>query len=542
MRLFFYYVFHSAKNALKKLFKTWVLVFIVVMLAGGMLVGLTLGTFLDKVVPSDPDTPPSQQEEVVPTPEDQAEVKGVVELAAGGIILLVFILNVLGADKSGSEIFLPADVNMLFASPMKPQSVLLFRTMTQMGASLLFIIYILAFQIPNLVNSGLGLSGILAIVFGLMLMLSIAQLLKMLCYVTASSHPGFKANLRRIVYAVLLLIVGGFILYKQGHSGNWWEAAKGYFNAPLTRWIPLWGWIKGFVMFVIEGNLLRALLCMGLVILSGVLLAVLIWRMKADFYEEALKKTDEKAELLASVNAEGNARLMKRKKDRDARYSLQEFDRGWGANVFFHKAMFNRFRFAHLHFFTKTMEFYLALCVGVALLCRFVIVTTTPLPIVLALAFCAFYRSLGNSLKEDTTMWFFHMIPEENVAKLGWSLLGDLCNCLLDLLPGFAIGLIVQGASLPEALVYIPAILSVTAYSTIVGTFIDMSVSVNAGKMIKQMVQAMFIYFGLLPDIGLVILLSSLGLTAWAALGIALVNLLLTGLFLYLASLVMGTK
>ena len=159
-----------------------------------------------------------------------------------------------------------------------------------------------------------------------------------------------------------------------------------------------------------------------------------------------------------------------------------------------------------------------------------------------ALAFCAFYRSLGNSLKEDTTMWFFHMIPEENVVKLGWSLLGDLCNCLLDLLPGFVIGLIVQGASLPEALIYIPAILSVTAYSTIVGTFIDMSVSVNAGKMIKQMVQAMFIYFGLLPDIGLVILLSSLGLTAWAALGIALVNLLLTGLFLYLASLVMGTK
>ena len=87
MRLFFYYVFHSAKNALKKLFKTWVLVFIVIMLAGGMLVGLTLGTFLDKVAPSDPDTPPSQQEEVVPTPEDQAEVKGVVELAAGGIIL-----------------------------------------------------------------------------------------------------------------------------------------------------------------------------------------------------------------------------------------------------------------------------------------------------------------------------------------------------------------------------------------------------------------------------------------------------------------------
>ena len=62
MRLFFYYVFHSAKNALKKLFKTWVLVFIAVMLAGGMLVGIVLGTFLDKVVPTDPDAPSQQWE------------------------------------------------------------------------------------------------------------------------------------------------------------------------------------------------------------------------------------------------------------------------------------------------------------------------------------------------------------------------------------------------------------------------------------------------------------------------------------------------
>ena len=35
MRLFFYYVFHTAKNSLKKLFKTWVLVFLVICLAGG---------------------------------------------------------------------------------------------------------------------------------------------------------------------------------------------------------------------------------------------------------------------------------------------------------------------------------------------------------------------------------------------------------------------------------------------------------------------------------------------------------------------------
>ena len=48
MKLFFYYLFHSAKNALKKLFKTWVLLFFVIMLGGGLILGATIGTLLKK--------------------------------------------------------------------------------------------------------------------------------------------------------------------------------------------------------------------------------------------------------------------------------------------------------------------------------------------------------------------------------------------------------------------------------------------------------------------------------------------------------------
>ena len=42
-------------------------------------------------------------------------------------MLAVFVFFALSADRNGSKIFLPADVNLLFASPMKPQSVLMFR-------------------------------------------------------------------------------------------------------------------------------------------------------------------------------------------------------------------------------------------------------------------------------------------------------------------------------------------------------------------------------------------------------------------------------
>ena len=546
MKLFFYYVFHSAKNALKKLLKTWVLVFLLIMVVGGLLAGLLLGGLLSRLDDGKAD-PPGQEtvipsEETEPGPDDEVPVRDLLELVAGGLILLIFVMNAISADKSGSEIFLPADVNMLFASPMKPQSVLLFRTVTKMGASLLASIYFIGFQVPNLLNAGLGVRAAIAVIFGWGLMLCVAQLLQMLFYVIASSHPGFKKNLRRGIYALLLLIVGGYILFKQKSGLNWWEAALGFFNAPSTRWIPLWGWIKGFVMFAVEGSYVNMLICLGLLIVSGIGLAVLIWRMKADFYEEALKKTDEKTEMLEIANRESGVSFQQRKKDRAERFGEMEFSRGWGANVFFHKALHNRFRFAHLHFFTKTMEFYLAVSLGIAAICRFLVSTKTPLPLVLVLAFCAFYRSLGNSLKEDTGMWFFHMIPEHGFVKLSWSLLGDLTNCLLDVLPGLVIGLILQNAPFLEGLIWLPAIVSVMAYATSVGTFIDLSVNVNAGKLMKQMVQVAFIYFGILPDAALVILFLTLGHPAAAALSVTVVNLIFTGLFLYLGSLVLDSK
>ena len=40
MKLFFYYALHSLKNQLKKLFKSWVLIFLVVCMAIGGLIGL----------------------------------------------------------------------------------------------------------------------------------------------------------------------------------------------------------------------------------------------------------------------------------------------------------------------------------------------------------------------------------------------------------------------------------------------------------------------------------------------------------------------
>ena len=544
MKLFFYYVTHTALNTLKKLFKTWVLVFFVVMLVGGLLFGGIIGMLLAKAVPDEPEEPGIEQQDpnwqAPEEPEDEVPVMDILELGAGAVVLIFFVLGIVGADKSGADIFQPADVTLLFSSPMKPQSVLMFRTMTQIGASIAATLYITVYQLPNLAkNLHLSAGSILAILGGWVLTIAVSQLLKMLCFVTASVHPGFKKNLRRIVYVVLGLAAGGFYLFMQKNGLGVWEAVVGYFNAPASRYVPFWGWIKGFVMFAVEKNTVGVFVSLAATLVGGALLAWLTWHIKADFYEEALSKAAEKAEMLEAAKDSG---LMKRKKDRSEKIRRNEFNRGQGANVFFWKAVYNRFRFAHFGFLTKTLEFYLVVGIGVGLFCRLAAKTDSYLPIVLILAVCAFFRSLGNALKQDTGMWYFHLIPEDGWTKLMWSLAGDLANCFLDVLPGLLIGLLLQGAPLFPAVFWIFAIVSVTAYATAVGTFIDMSVRVNAGNTLKQLIQIVFIYFGLLPDVLIVGGLLLLKLPLVAVLAVTGANTALAALFLLLASAFLGKK
>ena len=75
-------------------------------------------------------------------------------------------------------------------------------------------------------------------------------------------------------------------------------------------------------------------------------------------------------------------------------------------------------------------------------------------------------------------------------------------SCFLDVLPAVVVGTLIGGRNLLTALAWIPLIVSVNFFVTTVGAFIGLSVPVSAGKIVKQLVQILFIYFGLLPDNG----------------------------------------
>ena len=544
MRLFGYYAWHSFINQLRKLFKTWVLIFLVVCMAIGALIGVG-AAMLDDAAGGDEEIVESEIIEEEPGTIEKLgiEPEEIVELVVGGIILVVFVFQAISADKNGSKIFLPADVNLLFSSPMKPQSVLLFRLMTQLGTSILASVYLL-FQLPNLVlNLGLSIWVALAMIATWCLTIVIGKLLQILLYIVCSTNVKLKSHLRNGIYVFLLAIAGAYLLYWKTSGEHYLVAATGFFNSSVSRFVPLWGWLKGFCMFAMEGNIAGLLASFAAIVVGGGLLTYIIWHIKADFYEDAMAKSEETAELLAAAqSAKGGVTVIRRKKDRSDKLHRDGMRHGSGANVFFHKAMYNRFRFAHLGIFTKTSETYLVAAIGTAVLCRFVIQTNGLIPIILTLGALTFFRAMGNPLEQDTQMDHFLLIPESTWHKLFWSLLGGTANCFLDLLPAVIVSALLLGENVLLALAWLPLIVSVDFFATTVGAFIGFSVPVSAGKMVKQLVQIMFIYFGLLPDVAIMAVGLTFDQPVLAAIGCTVINVLLGLVFFFLSPLFLEPK
>ena len=557
MRLFGYYAWHSFINQVKKLLHTWVLIFIVVCALMGGLIGYMAASLSDTASESEQfyedvtdimdleESMPAEEEPAEPAEQEAAEetegepeeslmpVSGgaILELAVGALVFIYLMYRALTADKNGSAIFQPADAILLFGSPMTPQAVLFFRLMTQLGAMLALTIY-MGLQIPNLVlNVGMTLPAAVAALGAWLFSLFMGTVLSTLIYLLCDQYEFVRKNLHKILYGLVAVVALGFLAFRRSTELPLWEAADAFFNSKISRFIPLWGWIKALPAYANEGNYLGVAVMVVLNALMIFALITVIRRIPADFYEDAAAKSEETAALRKKAQEGIGVAVRTSKRKKSEKIERDGFRFGAGANVFFYKALYNRWRFARFHFVTATTTTYLAAALGMAAVLLFIAESRVYAPVTFTLGVLVFFRSLGNPLGEDTKMDYFRSIPESSAKKIFWSLLGGNVNSLLDLLPGAVLAGILLRTSPFEVIGSLAFILTVDLFSTIVGTFIDLSVPVNAGKTVKQYVQVFFIYFGLLPDIAVIAVCSIYGHDALGLVLAAFVNLLLTGVF-----------
>jgi len=560
MNLFFYYAFHSLFNQIKKLCRTWVLIFILACGLIGGIIGFSAAYLEDTYVANNPEEEITENEEEDITWEDEEEeiLSGesffeAFDFQSGGefaefafaiIVLGLIAYECASAKNNAHKIFLPADVAVLFTSPLQPQSVLMFRLMLKIGLSVFACIYYL-FMLSDVTEAlELPASAGWTILIAFCLTVVTGKLVQMVTYLISQRNAFVKKHLKKILIAIGAMIAVIFWIYKTMTGMEPLRALVSFFTEPVTRWIPIFGWLKAITAYGAAGNVPMALLFIALSVLALGALLLCIYKIPADFYEEAMKSSEEMAELQeAMANDKRTGFVLTNKKERSEKILRDGFNHGEGASVFFFKPLYNRIRFGKLRgLITKTSGTYLFFGVAAALFAKFIVETDSLMIPALVIAAMSFYRAMGNPLGEDIKTVLFAMVPENPWKKLFYSLLGGTVNCALDALPALIVAAVILMDSPLSVILWLLFILSVDYYSTNVSTFIQLVIPENIDQSIRQIIIIMFLYFGLLPDILIIALGAVFNAMPAALLGAAAINIILGILFFGLSPLVFAPK
>ena len=271
--------------------------------------------------------------------------------------------------------------------------------------------------------------------------------------------------------------------------------------------IPFVGWIRGMIYCSIMGESTKSLIYFLLFTISTIAIFILMWNVKADFYEDAMFATERVAAKMENSQKSLKGCTVTREKERSGNIERDGFHFGSGASVFFYKSVYNRFRFAKLYIFSKTFVLALLAALGSTWL-SFKITNPFINPFLFpaaAVAMIVFYRSLGNPLEEDTSREFFILIPDAPFKKIWASIFRTLAVCAIDVVIPLIVAAIITNAQPLTTVVWIIFILSISLFSTTVGAFVSISIPGDHAQTVKLMVQSLFVYFGALPSMAFII-------------------------------------
>lgn len=543
MRLWGYYALHTFVNTIKKIFKSKVMIVILCSFLIGGVVGGSVG-FISSLVEDQAQTEssvskddktndPAQMEEDFMTVHADA-IRESIPAATMILLLVVVLWGIYGGSKKGSDFFLMADANILFAAPLKAQTVLMFRLSFQMLALLFFTFYLI-FQVPSMkLILGLDNFAIVAIFLAWGMLLFMSKLMSVFTYTLTATYEHLKKYVVPFVFAVGLLVVAATGAVYISTGNDYMATLRLTYGADWSNYIPVFGWYKAMVMNAINGHVFASLGYMALNLVFLIALVWGIWHIKADFYEDALagaqKRDDMTKAALEGRNINKDKKQSAKRTQKLEHKVRKSYElKGWGASVFLHKSILNRRRFSKFGFVTNTLLLYLAIGgLGAAFMAYKTDLREISV-IGLIMALTLFFRNFGNPIEiESSHNWLF-LVPEDPYKKVLYAILAGSVDCVLDLLPGIVVATVILRGNPLMALLWLATLVSMDFMFSCFGLLLQAILPSSAMDVVKSMLQMMLRAF-----IIVVIVIAF-------AIGTVLQGLALGAVFCMFTSLAVGT-
>ena len=379
-----------------------------------------------------------------------------------GIMVLVFTVLYyttlkLGIDK-GSSYFRLADVNLAFSAPIRPNQILLYGFIKQVGGTFL-LLFIAMFQIPNLKNNFMMLPHGIP-----MLMLAVASyalsypLISMVIYSFASVTKERKKLVKRI-FDMAAAIVALLFVYDLSQTRNLVTSLINVFDSPVAQYIPIVGWTGAIASSAVSGFTTPFIIgAVGMVaIFAG--LSVLLYKMNLDYYEDVLEAT-EFAESALKAKREGKKMQFNQKIRKNVKQKLS----GSGASAIFAKDLLE-YRKTSMFLFIDRLSITVILSAIMFKLIMPSEMQTFSLLMILAFSvYMLMLMQMQGKWSNEVEKPYIFLIPASSFEKLFFATLAEHAKNLFDGTILFVLSGIFFGSSIPVVIV---CILSYTAFGAV---------------------------------------------------------------------------
>lgn len=468
------------------------------------------------------------------------------------IVILVVGISFATGAKSGANFFSMADVNFLFPSPHKPQSVLAFKMIAQVGMALLGSLFLL-YQYPNLVGNGLFTPVAFIACFFAYVGLSIMNnVISLASYLLFYNHPKIRPMVSKIVLVIGALPILIFLFLAFVLKIGLYKSLTLVCTSIGTRLIPFIGWMKTCFTMLIREEYLLALAFFAVSVIFCVLLLKWIFSKEVDFYEDSLdfamvqqqtlERMKDKKKGLTNTSLRSKESI--EKKSNKIRNKMISFDRAPGAKAFFKKNLGNRMRQSRLKGLLAGSFLFNLLTSGILFYTYWKVLSqmkeeTEGIPeqfyqvfvlvVALVFAFILYFRARTNPLQLDMNVNFIYMVPETMSSILLWSYAEYILEGLVDLLPVAVLLYLVSDLNIGLALLFFVLLLIYYVYTSLCGFALNCIFRVYIAKLMMQILSfilagaPLFILYQLRGKMSLSKIYLFAGFTIWMLLALSIV-------------------
>lgn len=388
------------------------------------------------------------------------------------IILGIFLYAVYKGTKKVDSKFDMCDVNLVFTSPIKPQTVMIYGVIKQIAVELLTSFFII-YQIPNILKNlhVPAINQILLIVSFLIFQFVFCNLINLLIFALNTKFTALGNIIRRVIKSAILIFVAGTgLFFAQGDFLKSLEAmARHITYAAWIKYVPVLGWMREMALQTFTGIKITYFIFLILMLLLCAIILYITYEMKLDFYEDMLSSA-ENNELIKDVksgkaSAANNKQNFFTKAFRNVELKLNGV---YGAKVLFYKHMNEYFKRSIFYFINTYSLILLVASIGLGLLTKNVDIK---LILLVSCTLLFFSSGFGGKIYNEIYFHYIFLLPDTPQRKLFYGVLSSLVKVFTDSVILFVPFGLITRASILEILLSILCYVSLGGMLSYSGLF-----------------------------------------------------------------------